>query len=176
MAHQEVEDKVVEKIYGRVLSGMGLIVLHSGHASKIFGKVCGTDTGTLKWRDDGEREILWVVNPAHPIVDGLPENIIIPQEEMYGEYFDIPAPDELVFISWFEGGEVFRSGICYHRNKGKVFYFRPGHETFNAYYMPEIQKVIINAVKWAAPIKFPELTHGNTEPLVEFTPSGFSTV
>jgi trehalose utilization protein len=166
MAHQEVDDKIVEKIYRRVLSGMGLIVLHSGHASKIFGKVCGTDTGTLKWREVGEKEILWVVNPSHPIVDGLPEKIIIPQEEMYGEFFCIPSPDELVFISWFEGGEVFRSGICYHREKGKIFYFRPGHETYNAYYLPEVQQVIINAVKWAAPIKFPELTHGNTDPVV----------
>ena len=107
---------------------MGLIVLHSGHASKIFQRVCGTNSGMLKWREDGEKEILWVVDPSHPIADGLDEKIIIPHEEMYGEHFNIPQPDELVFISWFEGGEVFRSGCCYHRGKGKVFYFRPGHE------------------------------------------------
>jgi len=172
IAHGEVDDKVVEKIYERIMNGMGLIVLHSAHACKIFRKICGTDTGTIKWREDGEKEILWVVDPSHPIVDGLPEKIIIPQEEMYGEYFGIPSPDELVFISWFEGGEVFRSGICYHREKGKIFYFRPGHESFNVFEMPEIQQVIINAVKWAAPINFPELSHGNTEPLVKFTPSG----
>ena len=169
MAHQEVADKIVDRVYARVLSGMGLIVLHSGHASKIFGKICGTDTGALKWRDVGEKEILWVVDPSHPIVDGLPEKIIIPHEEMYGEYFSIPSPDELVFISWFEGGEVFRSGICYNREKGKVFYFRPGHESFKTFYIPEIQQVIINAVKWAAPINSPVLLHGNTDPVVHYT-------
>jgi trehalose utilization protein len=178
MAHQEVDDKIVEKVYTRVLDGMGLIVLHSGHASKIFNKVCGTRTGVLKWREVGEQEILWVVDPAHPIVDGLPEKIIIPQEEMYGEYFSIPEPDQMIFISWFEGGEVFRSGFCYHREKGKVFYFRPGHESFSTFYMPEIQQVIINAVKWAAPIRFPELIRGQiTEPIIDFVPSGdFSSV
>jgi trehalose utilization protein len=167
MAHNQVEDEIVDRVYKRVMDGMGLIVLHSGHASKIFSKVCGTDTGLLRWREDGDKEILWVVDPSHPIVDGLDEKIIIPSEETYGEHFCIPKPDDLVFISWFEGGEVFRSGCCYYRGKGKVFYFRPGHETFPIYYQPEIQKVITNAVKWAAPIKFPELTYGNTKPVVE---------
>ena len=162
MAHNQVEDEIVDRVYKRVMDGMGLIVLHSGHASKIFSKVCGTDTGLLRWREDGDKEILWVVDPSHPIVDGLDEKIIIPSEETYGEHFCIPKPDDLVFISWFEGGEVFRSGCCYYRGKGKVFYFRPGHETFPIYHQPEIQKVITNAVKWAAPIKFPELTYGNT--------------
>lgn len=167
MAHNQVEDEIVDRVYKRVMDGMGLIVLHSGHASKIFSKVCGTDTGLLRWREDGDKEILWVVDPSHPIVDGLDEKIIIPSEETYGEHFCIPKPDDLVFISWFEGGEVFRSGCCYYRGKGKVFYFRPGHETFPIYHQPEIQKVITNAVKWAAPIKFPELTYGNTKPVVE---------
>lgn len=152
--------------YNRVLEGMGLIVLHSGHASKIFRKLCGTDTWKLKWREDGEKEILWVVDPSHPIVDGLDEKIIIPHEEMYGERFDIPQPDEQVFISWFEGGEVFRSGCCWHRGKGKIFYFRPGHEVFPIYHQPEIQKVIVNAVKWAAPIRFPNTTFGNPAPIM----------
>ncbi|MCL2425922.1 MAG: ThuA domain-containing protein [Oscillospiraceae bacterium] len=172
VAHQEVDDKIVEKVYARVLDGMGLIVLHSGHASKIFNKICGTNTGELKWREVGEKEILWVVDPSHPIVDGLPEKIIIPSEEMYGEYFGIPAPDELLFLSWFEGGEVCRSGFCYHREKGKVFYFRPGHESFGTFYIPEVQQVIINAVKWATPINFPELVRGMVDPIIDFTPSG----
>ena len=171
MAHGEVEDAIVNRVHARVLEGMGLIVLHSGHASKIFSKICGTSSETLKWREAGEKEILWVVDPAHPIVDGLPEKIIIPHEEMYGEFFGIPAPDEIVFISWFEGGEVFRSGLCYHRQKGKVFYFRPGHETHATFYIPEIQQVIINTVKWAAPVRMPELTQGNVEPTIEFAKS-----
>ena len=169
MAHHEVADEIVDRVYKRVLEGMGLIVLHSGHASKIFQKLCGTDTWKLKWREDGEKEILWVVDPSHPIADGLDEKIIIPHEEMYGEHFNIPQPDELVFISWFEGGEVFRSGCCYHRGKGKIFYFRPGHEVFPIYHQPEIQHVIINAVKWAAPVQFPNTTYGNPAPIVPIT-------
>ena len=141
MAHREVEDAVVNRVHKRVLDGMGLIALHSSHCSKIFTKLCGT-RGALRWREAGEKEILWVVNPSHPIVDGLEEKIMLPHEEMYGECFEIPAPDDLVFISWFEGGEVFRSGLCYTRGKGKIFYFRPGHESYPTYKEPAVQKVM----------------------------------
>lgn len=165
MAHWEVRDDIVQKVFDRVLDGMGIIVLHSGHASKIFSKLCGTNSGRLKWREIGEKERLWVIEPGHPIVEGLGEYIEIEHEEMYGEHFDIPAPDTLVFISWFEGGEVFRSGCCYNRGKGKVFYFRPGHETFPIYYQPEIRKVIANAVRWAAPVAGPVSVYGNTAPI-----------
>lgn len=169
MAHDRVKDDIVDRVYQHVLNGMGLIVLHSGHDSKIFRKLMGTNSGQLKWREDGEKEILWVVNPGHPICAGLNEKIMIPHEEMYGEHFNIPQPDEQVFISWFEGGEVFRSGCCWRRGKGKVFYFRPGHETFPIYHNPEIQKVITNAVRWARPsAEQPAPTYGNTVPVVEF--------
>jgi trehalose utilization protein len=140
----------VERVYGRVQEGMGLIVLHSAHLSKIFVRLMGTDC-CLKWRDSGEKERVWVVEPGHPIAAGLGESFVVPQAEMYGEFFNIPAPETLVFISWFEGGEVFRSGCCYRRGKGKVFYFRPGHEVYPIFYQPEIQRVIVNAVHWAAP-------------------------
>jgi trehalose utilization protein len=164
-AHREVSDEVVEKVHKRVLEGMGLIVLHSGHFSKIFRKLMGT-TCDLKWREIAEKERLWVMEPGHPIVDGIGEYIELPHEEMYGEHFDIPAPDTLVFVSWFAGGEVFRSGCCYHRGNGKIFYFRPGHETFPVYHQPEIQKVIANAVKWAAPVNGPKFKFGHVpEPL-----------
>lgn len=163
MAHEKVADEVVQRVYKRVLDGMGLIVLHSGHGSKIFQKLCGTDSGWLKWREAGEKEILWVIDPTHPIADGLEEKIVIPHEEMYGESFLIPQPDEIVFISWFQGGEVFRSGLTYRRGNGKIFYFRPGHEAFPVYYQKEIQQVIKNAVKWAAPGKIPVLTRGWTQ-------------
>ncbi|WP_336773904.1 ThuA domain-containing protein [Paenibacillus sp. MMO-58] len=165
LAHHEVRDDIAEKVRDRVLQGMGLIVLHSGHASKVFEKLLGTKTGALKWRDDGEKERLWVIEHGHPIADGLGEYIEIPKEEMYGERFEIPAPDELVFISWFEGGEVFRSGCCYRRGKGKLFYFRPGHETFPIYHQPEILHVIKNAVNWAAPAQGAAASYGRVEPL-----------
>lgn len=176
MAHGEVKDEIVERVHERILDGMGLIVLHSGHASKIFRKICGTNSGYLKWREDGEQEILWVIDPSHPIVDGLDEKIMIPHEEMYGERFNIPQPDELVFISWFEGGEVFRSGCCYHRGKGKVFYFRPGHEAFPIYHQKEIQHVIKNAVRWAAPINFPNVTYGNPGPIMPVRANEFNSI
>ncbi|MGC9004539.1 MAG: ThuA domain-containing protein, partial [bacterium] len=163
MAHHEVRDDIVERVYRRVLDGMGLIVLHSGHFSKIFRKLMGT-TCDLKWREIGEKERIWVVEPGHPIAKGLGEYIELEHTEMYGERFDIPAPDELVFISWFEGGEVFRSGCCFYRGKGKIFYFRPGHETYPIYHNPEVLKVIENAVRWAAPSGGPTPQFGNRPP------------
>jgi trehalose utilization protein len=164
MAHHEVRDDIVERVYNRVLNGMGLIVLHSGHFSKIFRKLMGT-TCDLKWREIGEKERIWVIEPGHPIAQGLDEYIELEHTEMYGERFDIPAPDELVFISWFAGGEVFRSGCCFYRGKGKIFYFRPGHETYPIYYNPKILKVIENAVRWAAPTAGPTPKFGNRPPL-----------
>ncbi|MGO4375251.1 ThuA domain-containing protein [Paenibacillus sp. MCAF20] len=165
LAHGEVRDDIVAKVRDKVLDGMGLIVLHSGHGSKIFESLLGTKTGALKWRDDGEKERIWVIEHGHPIAEGLDQYIEIPKEEMYGERFEIPAPDELVFISWFEGGEVFRSGCCYRRGKGKLFYFRPGHETFPIYHQPEIQQVIGNGVRWAAPVKGASVAYGRVAPI-----------
>jgi trehalose utilization protein len=164
VAHAEVDDAVVDRVQRRVLDGMGLIVLHAGHHSKIFRRLMGTSCD-LKWREAGERERIWVIDPAHPIADGLGESFVIEQEEMYGERFDIPAPDELVLISWFQGGEVFRSGCCFHRGRGRVFYFRPGHETHPTYFNPDVRRVIANAVHWAAQPAGPRPTFGNREPL-----------
>ncbi|MCD8921118.1 ThuA domain-containing protein [Staphylococcus gallinarum] len=163
-AHDEVNDEVVEKVRQRVLQGMGLIVLHSGHFSKIFKSLMGTSCD-LKWRESDDKERLWVVDPTHPITESLPSYIELIQEEMYGEHFDIPTPDETIFISWFEGGEVFRSGVTYKRGKGKVFYFRPGHESYPTYYHPQIQQVIKNGVNWARPIETPTPEYGNARPL-----------
>jgi trehalose utilization protein len=160
LAHGEVRDEIVERVQQRVLAGMGLIVLHSGHFSKIFKRLMGASCD-LKWREANERERLWVVEPGHPIAEGLGEYFDIPHEEMYGERFDIPAPDELVLVSWFAGGEVFRSGCCYRRGAGKIFYFRPGHETYPTYYQPEVLRVIANAVRWAAPAFVPAMTFGH---------------
>ncbi len=159
-AHAEVSDEIVDRVQERVLNGMGLIMLHSGHLSKIFRRLMGTGC-MLKWREADEKERIWVVDPSHPICDGLPEYIELPEAEMYGEHFDIPAPDNLVFISWFEGGEVFRSGCCYQRGQGKIFYFRPGHESYPMYYRDDIRKVIANAVNWAKPVINPPMVRGN---------------
>lgn len=150
MAHGEVEDAVVDLVQRRVLEGMGLVVLHSGHYAKIFKRLMGT-TCSLKWRESTDKERIWNVAPHHPITAGLGEFFEIPAEEMYGEPFGIPAPDELIFISWFTGGEVFRSGATWQRGNGRVFYFRPGHETYPTYHDPNVQRVITNGVLWARP-------------------------
>ncbi|MFD2613734.1 ThuA domain-containing protein [Paenibacillus gansuensis] len=168
MGHDQVSDEIVNRVHSRVLEGMGLIVLHSGHFSKIFKKLMGT-TCDLKWREADDKEIIWVVNPAHPIAEGLGEYIEIEKEEMYGEHFDIPAPDELVFVSWFEGGEVFRSGCTYYRGQGKVFYFRPGHETYPTYHNKDVLKVISNGIRWAAAGKGAAPKYGNAQPLQQIS-------
>ncbi len=160
VAHDEVDDALVARIQRRVLDGMGLVVLHSGHHSKIFRTLMGT-TCDLKWREAGERERVWVVDPAHPIAAGLGDSFALAEEEMYGEHFDVPAPDRLVLVSWFSGGEVFRSGCCYTRGRGRIFYFRPGHETHPTYVQPMVRRVIANAVRWAAPTEGPVVKFGN---------------
>ena len=147
-AHDRVDDAVVERVRDRVLAGMGLLVLHSGHYSKIFKMLLGT-TCSLRWREADDRELVWTINPGHPIARGVPHPIVVPRQEMYGETFDIPQPDELVFISSYSGGEVFRSGCCFTRGRGRIFYFSPGHETYPVYEQPEIQRVLANAVAWA---------------------------
>lgn len=164
VAHDEVADAIVDRVQRRVLDGMGLIVLHSGHHSKIFRQLMGT-TADLKWREAGERERVWVVDRSHPIAAGLGESFALDEEEMYGEPFDVPAPDQLVLISWFEGGEVFRSGCCWSRGRGRIFYFRPGHETHPTYFQPMVRLVIANAVRWAAGPRGAPIVLANQAPL-----------
>ena len=149
IAHHDVDDAVVERIYNRVIAGMGLLVLHSAHDSKIFRRLMGS-TCSLRWREADDRELVWTVNPGHPIAAGVPSPLVLPRHEMYAEYFDIPAPEELVFISSFTGGEVFRSGCCFTRGAGRIFYFSPGHESYPVYFQPAVRRVISNAVTWAA--------------------------
>ncbi len=170
MAHGDVKDELVEKVQKRVWAGMGLVVLHSGHFSKIFKRLTGMNC-LLKWREAGEKERVWVVDHAHPIAEGIGDYFELEHEEMYGEPFDIPAPDELVFVSWFAGGEVFRSGCCWHRGLGKVFYFRPGHESHPTYHDAMVLKVIDNGVRWAAGPRGGAYVQNNVKP-IEKLPQG----
>lgn len=149
IAHGEVADEVVERVQRHVLGGMGLVALHSAHFAKIFTKLLGT-TCSLKWRNEGERELVWTVKPSHPIAAGVESPIVIPEQEMYGELFDIPEPDDLIFISSFTGGEVFRSGVTFSRGKGRIFYFSPGDQEYPVYHHPQVQRVISNGVGWVA--------------------------
>jgi len=155
-SHGEVRDEIVAAVHRRVLEGMGLIALHSAHYSKIFKALMGT-TCSLKWREAGDKERVWNILPSHPIAQGIGDYFELPAEEMYGEPFGIPPPDELIFLSWFSGGEVFRSGCTWQRGHGRVFYFQPGHETNRSYHDAQVQRVIANAVRWAgATVRIPD--------------------
>lgn len=164
IAQREVSAEVTERVYQRVLEGMGLVVLHSGHNAEVFKKLMGTSC-RHRWREGNDHARLWVVAPGHPIAEGIGEYVDIEHDEMYGEHFDVPPPEQLVFVSWFSGGEIFRSGCCYTRGSGKIFYFQPGHEEMPVYHHPQIQRIIANAVGWAAPTLSGQRTYGNTPAL-----------
>ncbi len=149
-AHDEVGEETVQRVARHVISGMGIVCLHSAHFAKVFRRLMGTSC-SLKWREAGEREVLWSTKPGHPIAKGVGDPIVLEHAEMYGEFFDVPEPEATIFISSFAGGEVFRSGCLWTRGAGKVFYFRPGHETYPIYRDPNVQQVLLNAVRFLAP-------------------------
>lgn len=166
-AHQNVPDEIAFRVRDAVQKGMGFIALHSAHHSKPFRYLMGTSCN-LGWREDGDSERLWVVDPAHPIVQGIGNPLALPQEETYSEFFDIPQPDRLIMIGHYDGGEVFRSGCCFERGYGKIFYFQPGHETYPTFYIPQVQTIIKNAVRWAKPnIRVESLTAPKIEPIIK---------
>ncbi len=168
-AHAAVTDETTARVQRHVLSGMGLIVLHSGHWAKVFKALLGTHC-SLRWREAGERERIWNLAPSHPITQGVDDYFEIDQEEMYGERFDVPEPDQLIFVSWFQGGEVFRSGCVWERGHGRIFYFRPGHETYPTYYHRDVLRVIANAARWAkAPVRMDDAC-AMSEPLETLPP------
>lgn len=148
-AHEEVSDAVASRVHDHVLRGMGLVSLHASALSKPTRRLLGTSC-VFRWREADDRELIWTVSPSHPIARGVPSVVVLPRHEMYGEPFDIPQPDELVFISAFSGGEVFRSGCCYQRGAGRVFLFSPGHQTDPIYAQPDIRVILANAARWAA--------------------------
>lgn len=166
LKNKDIPDEIAERVQKRVLDGMGFIVLHSAHLCKPFVRLMGTVCRS-KWRENDEKERIWVIEPGHPIARNLPEYIELGEEETYGERFEIPTPDELVFVSWFSGGEVFRSGCCFRRGSGKIFYFRPGHEAYPTFYRTDIRQILANAVEWAKPSNGPRPTLGNFVPPLE---------
>jgi trehalose utilization protein len=167
--HHLVDNEIVNKVQQQVLSGMGLIVLHSGHYSKIFKRLMGTNCSLL-WREADEKERLWVVEPSHPIMEGIPPYVELPAEEMYGERFDIPTPDDVVMLSWFQGGEVFRSLCTWRRGHGKVVYFHPGHEEYPTYRNELILQIIANAARWSARSTRMRTDFAPNSPALEWVP------
>jgi trehalose utilization protein len=171
VAHDQVSDAVVDRVQHAVLGGMGLVVLHSGHFSKAFRRLMGTSC-SLRWRESGEHERLWNLRPDHPVMSGIPDHIELAEEEMYGERFDIPDPDELLMIGWFPGGEVFRSVCAWSRGMGRVLYFQPGHETHPTYHDPNVQRILANAAGWAARRLSRDVTQAVESPALEPRPGG----
>lgn len=172
IAHESVPDSLVSMIHKRVLCGMGFIALHSAHMCRPLTSLLGTSC-TLHWRE-GDFERLFTTSPSHPIARGIPDMFELETEEMYGEYFDIPKPDDVVFTGWFRGGEVFRSGCTWTRGYGKIFYFQPGHETNPTYHNKYILKILENAVRWTAPdriIEQQECIHAAVSPESALTQS-----
>ena len=168
-AHDKVPDALVDRLQLRVQAGMGLLVLHSGHYSKIFRRLMGTSC-RLRWREVGEKERLWTVAPGHPIARGIPPTFTLPHSEMYGEPFDIPDDGKIVFMSWFEGGNVFRSGVAFQRDAGRIFYFSPGHETYPIYQDTNILRILSNAIRWSAPVEvLPPRVTPSPEPVEPIT-------
>jgi len=153
MAHKEVDDALVERIRQRVYAGkMGFVPIHSAHKSKPFTAILGT-TGNLSWGAN-QKEIIWNLCPTHAIAAGIPDHFQLDAEEMYGEPFYIPTPDDLIFGGWFEHGNMMRSGCTWRRGAGKIFYFQPGHETCPNLKNPIVHRIICNGIHWAAPAEF----------------------
>ncbi len=146
--HGDVPDAVVDRVQRHVLGGMGLVALHSAHESKIFQRLMGTSCG-LRWHEIGEKERIFVLEPSHPVMQGVPDYFELGAEEMYGERFDIPAPEALLALAWYPSGEVFRAACTFTRG-GKILYFQPGHETLPSYQNEHVQTILRNAAHWAA--------------------------
>ncbi|MBQ8719820.1 MAG: ThuA domain-containing protein [Clostridia bacterium] len=150
MRHSLVPDEVAALVRDAVQDGMGAIFLHSAHHSKPFKLLMGTSCN-LTWRESGDSELVWVIDPSHPITRGIDRAFYLEGEETYGEPFVIPEPDKTLLIGNYSGGEVFRSGVLYQRGNGRIFYFQPGHETFPTFKLPAVQTIIKNAVRYVAP-------------------------
>ncbi len=172
--HGEVDDELAAKIKQRVHhGGMGLVVLHSGHYSKPFRATLDC-TGHLKggWRESDDTEEITVCAPWHPIAEGV-SNFTLEAEEMYGGPFGTPPVEVLIFQSFFpKGGEVFPcgavwtvgdgvdldftsgpgNGVGQGKGIGRVFYFRPGHETYPTYFHSEVKTIIRNGVLWTGKV------------------------
>jgi trehalose utilization protein len=149
-AHDELPYERAAAVRDAVSAGMGFVALHSAHLSRPFVALMGTAC-SLHWREADDRELVWCVAPGHPIFEGVPQPLVLERHEMYGEPFLIPPPDELVAVSWFSGGEVFRSVGVWTRGAGRVAYLSPGHETYPIYHRPEVQRLVANAVAHVAP-------------------------
>ena len=153
--HGEVKNELVDKIDQRVRDGkMGFIATHSSHFAKPFKKLMGTACSWGEYVVDGTSVEILVKEPSHPICRGV-RSFKLPKIERYGEPFAVPAPEAVPLDGRYTKPDgktaPARMGLCWAVGKGKVFYFTPGHETYDDYYRPEVRRIFVNAVQWAAP-------------------------
>ncbi|MDA1191131.1 MAG: ThuA domain-containing protein [Candidatus Poribacteria bacterium] len=144
---EDVNARVVKHVLAR---GMGFVPIHSALFAKPFQTILGCTGNIGGWDHNQAPENVYVIDQNHPIAEGLGAKFVLPETEMYVEPFDVPPPDELIFISSFSRGEVFRSGMTWYRGRGRIFYFRPGHETYKVLFEEPCRKVFQNAARWGA--------------------------
>lgn len=153
--HGEVSNDLVAKIDARVREGrMGFISTHSSHFAKPYRKLMGTPCSWREYKTDGTSVEIIVKDPSHPICKGV-KNFKLPKIERYGEPFAVPTPESVpldgIYTKPDGSTEPGRMGLCWTVGKGRVFYFTPGHETYDDYFRPEVRQILLNAVVWAAP-------------------------
>lgn len=153
--HGEVSDSLVDRIERRVKEqGMGFISLHSSHFAKPYKRLMGTRCSWRDYKADGTSARITVKLPDHPIARGV-RDFDLPKIEFYGEPFAVPTPEAVpldgVYTRPNGTTEPCRMGLCWTVGKGRVFYFVPGHETYDDFFRPEVRQIIRNAVEWAAP-------------------------
>ena len=149
--HGEVTDASVARIKKHVEErGMGFLGLHSTHFAKPYKALMGTECSWRAYVEDGKPAKILVADETHPIAKGV-EPFIIAREEWYGEPYQVPTPDAVVFVGVYtDNREVARDGLTWTVGKGRVFYWRPGHETYPIYHMPEVLHIRENGVRWCA--------------------------
>jgi trehalose utilization protein len=149
--HGQVSDEAVQRIVARVKDGgMGIIFLHSAHFAKPLKAVLGSSGAWSAYVNDRSTHRITVADTKHPIARGV-RDFVIPKEERYEEPFIVPEPEAVVFDGYYESTKTnARQGLCWTIGKGRVFYFRPGHEEFPIFFMPEVRRILRNAALWCA--------------------------
>ena len=155
--HGDVKDELVARIVQRVKEeGMGFISTHSSHFAKPYKKIMGSPCTWREYKADGTSVKVIVKEPNHPITKGV-KDFSLPKIERYSEPFGVPEPESVPLDGLYtkpDGKtEPGRMGLCWTIGKGKVFYFTPGHETYDDYFRPEVRQIFCNAVEWAASAK-----------------------
>jgi len=147
--HKDVPDEIVERVVRHIRErGLGFIALHSAHYSKPLKVALQASGSWSDYQNRGWAEQVWVVSPNHPLAKGL-KDFTLPKEEIYTEPFDVPAPEAVILEATWPSGHRTRECMVWTLGKGRFVYLRPGHEEYPTFFIPEMQRLISNAVLWA---------------------------